>query len=98
MTRKRFIRLMMAEGFSRNEADAWARDIARTGGTYAGAYERYNASSYDLDDISKALREVAKAAALVTAALTAGFAAFNKAYREAMEAETSPNEHEKSRL
>lgn len=36
MKRKRFIKLMMAKGLSRNKAVLWANNIVRQKGTYAG--------------------------------------------------------------
>lgn len=38
MTRKRFIKLMMAEGYSRNEAREWAEGAAFSGVSYAELY------------------------------------------------------------
>ena len=42
MTRKRFVKLLMADGCSRNEANDWARDVAE-GYSYVELYRLYRA-------------------------------------------------------
>lgn len=41
MSRKRFIGLLMAGGFSRNTAHSAARLVQRVGASYADVYRRY---------------------------------------------------------
>ena len=38
MTRKRYIKLLMAQGYSRNEAHEFAREVAKRGGSYHDDY------------------------------------------------------------
>jgi hypothetical protein len=40
MTRKRFIKLLMAKGYSRNGANEIATDVLKDGYTYAEAYDQ----------------------------------------------------------
>lgn len=41
ISRKRFIKLLMAGGFSRNTAHSAARLVQRAGASYADVYRRY---------------------------------------------------------
>lgn len=43
MTRKRFIKLLMADGYSRNEAVEMAELVQKDNGTYAKTYEAIHA-------------------------------------------------------
>lgn len=54
ISRRRFIRLLIADGFSRNAAHSAARLVQRAGASYAEVYQRYLialiiTSPYDLN-------------------------------------------------
>lgn len=87
MTRKRFIKLQMAQGYSRNTAEALARRARAAGWSYAVAFDKLTAArcliagmadglKSVLDPVCAWMRQVARAAA-------AAGAAFQKVMEEA---------------
>ena len=92
MTHKRYVKLKMAEGFSRNEANQKAREIVSEGLSYQGDY---NADTWlgklDAEDLAKAieamravLENAVETVAGLANAFAAGMVAFNKAFTEAL--------------
>ena len=87
MTRKRFVKLCMARGYSRNEAQELALNARQKGHSYAEALGIIDASRVALPQLEESLagviadigRVVAAAAEGVAAALEAFSAAFNRA-------------------
>lgn len=81
MTRKRFVKLLMSRGYSRNEANSKAQAAVSAGVTYDGAYfsVRVEAGDSELlealyavcDRIAAALRSVAAAAVKVAQSFSA---------------------------
>ena len=99
MTRKRFIKLLMAKGYSRNTAAAFAWTVERDRVSYAGTYENIirgpdvvsftfqypPAPTVDYDKIAESMQGVAEAVAKMCRAILAGAEAFGKAYRAEIE-------------
>ena len=88
MTRKRFTKLLMAQGYSRNEANRIAEEISANGKTYAEGYVAYmeciELFSVGLSDI---IERISKTIAKTAQALGEAIVAFSKAYHESMAAE-----------
>lgn len=95
MTRKRFVKLMMAEGYSRNSANALARQVVKEGISYHKGYRAVTAWSRltkklkeALVPFTEAVRKIGQAFAEVSRAAkqayTLGKAA--EAYRAGMDA------------
>lgn len=92
MTRKRYIKLLMAEGIKRDNANAMAWKVVRDGRSYAEAYaveadyiEKLKARAMEvLPQLTAAITEAApailEAAAKAVRALAAGIGAFNEAF------------------
>lgn len=89
MTRKRFVKLLMSEGYSRNEANETATIRCALFGSYQSAYDKRDITE---DDIEFALlNSIIKACEIchrLTNALSKALASFSAAYREAMENDT----------
>ncbi len=62
MTRKRFIKLLMSEGYSRNEAVDYARTFRRSGLSYSRMYIEWLVNRDD-PGLSAALAQLMEAAA-----------------------------------
>lgn len=95
MTRKRFIKLLMSKGYSRNDAAEMAAEVPGSGQSYIEAYIRadiYNRLVNNFSGIGEAAQRMSVALAKIVQAFAAGMDAFGKAYREAMENEMQPNE------
>ena len=87
MTRKRFVKLLMAKGYDRN----WAKDMAmvaqKNGYSYEKAY-RMAAGIPDLvDNLTPAIVNLVETVSKLATALGAGFAAFAEAYTASMKQE-----------
>lgn len=84
MTRKRFKKLMMAEGYSRNEVEIFAA-LARPR-SYEVAYKERRRSypTINIEELNRAFREVGEQANRVAAALCAGFTAFGDAFNKSL--------------
>jgi len=94
MTRKRFVKLMMARGYSRNEANALALVARYKGDSYEKAYRMATIIPDLVDRLTEAFENVVDTAWRMAKALTAGFAAFGEAFRSAMEDERKAVEAE----
>lgn len=93
MTRKRYIKLLMAQGYSRNEANARARRVVESDGVYAEAYygefntfeilARLTApvSRIDLSGLNAALAEMAESAEKTSKKIRTLFADFGERLR-----------------
>lgn len=72
MTRKRFVKLLMARGYSRNDANQAALTAISNGHTYEGVYFAVRVNDGDAEAV-EAVREacvrIAQAAALVSRAI-----------------------------
>lgn len=87
MTRKRFIKLLMSKGYSRNDAAEMAAEVPGSGQSYLEAYIRadiYNRLVNVLPGMGEAVQRATEALAKIVQAFAAGMDAFGKAYREAM--------------
>lgn len=92
MTRKRYIKLLMAKGFSRNEANTAAQMVVEEGDTYLNDYAMFllhDSAPYttELAAITEAMSRITDTIANITRALAAAFRAFGDAYRAAMDGE-----------
>lgn len=93
MTRKRFVKLLMSQGYSRNEANSTADLAIAFQPSYEAAYaaitERGCVLPYKLDtrELEAAMRQISDAALRICEAFSAGMQAFCKAYSERMAAE-----------
>lgn len=92
MTKKRYIKLLMAQGHSRNYANECAQEVADAGGSYS--YEKAYALAYALDRTNwiSAAHQLGEVIESITASMTkavnavaAGIAAFGKAFQDAYE-------------
>ena len=95
MTRKRFVKLLMAKGYSRNTANGMATLAQAKGYSYEKAYRGETAIPNLVDSLAPAIAAMAETIGKMAAALAAGFSAFGEAYRAAMEAEREQVEAEK---
>lgn len=95
MTRKRFVKLLMSEGYSRNEANAFAAFALIRWGEYNTAYKnkqltndiRIDWKKVDLDALNDAINKVAEAATKIVSALAKAFCAFSETFNKEMEAQ-----------
>ena len=101
MTSKRYKKLLMARGISRNEANACAREIVEDGDSYQLDYDRMVAFETFLpgdnyaemgesvrracDAIAEAAPGIIEAVARVVVAFAAAVNAFSEVFREKME-------------
>lgn len=85
MTRKRFVKFCMANGYSRNAANNIAKEVNSKGKSYAEVYAAVKKLSVALGPaLSETVERVNKAFTKITNALSAGLAAFTKEYAAAM--------------
>ena len=84
MTRKRFVKLLMARGFYRNEATAMATEAKLTGMPYAVVYASIEAEDDAMEKIMEAAAVIYKAVEKATNAICAGIRAFSEAFVAAM--------------
>ena len=94
MTRKRFVKLLMARGYSRNGANDMATLARAKGYSYEKTYRLATAIPDLVDRIAPVIANFAESVKKVAAALAAGFSAFGEAYRAAMEADRKQVEAE----
>lgn len=93
MTRKRFVKLLMAAGYDRNEANAAAAAARSRGVGYSTACIASTAilsignklNTINIDAVCDAIRAVAVAAQQVASAICKAMTAFAEAYTAAME-------------
>ena len=92
MTKKRYIKLLMAQGRSRNYANERAQEVANAGGSCS--YEEAYALSYALDrtnwiaathQLGEVIESITASMIKVVNAVAAGIAAFGEAFRDAYE-------------
>ena len=72
MTRKRFVKLLMSRGYSRNEANQAALTAISDGHTYEGVYFAVRVNDGDTDAVEavrEACERIAEAAELVSRAI-----------------------------
>lgn len=81
MTRKRFIKLMMARGYSRNLSKDFARGVVSKGFSYEMAL---NLSVFLRTSTADALAEAAKCLSKVVGAVVCGIEAFLRAVSDAL--------------
>lgn len=80
MTKKRFVKLLMSKGVSRNEANNIAKGMIKTYGNYKSGYRMWKLSTgYRLSDISDALQKATTAIGSIVDALCASVKAFSSA-------------------
>lgn len=88
MTRKRFVKLCMANGYSRNAANRIAEEISAKGKTYAETYKGIVAintlSKWFGREFRDTVDRLSKSFGKLTKALSEGVAAFSKAVSAAM--------------
>ena len=80
MTRKRFVKLMMAEGYSRNSANALAWQVAKKGISYQKGYQAATAWSRLTKKLKEALVPVTEAARKMSQAFAEVLRAAQPAY------------------
>ena len=100
MTRKRYIKLLMAQGVSRNEAQAYAREVVAEGISYQQDYDEIIAFAAPFDKAGIAYRNAVEAIKRImdevfpafieavkkmSEAAAAGLEAFTEAFRKVME-------------
>ena len=94
MTRKRFVKLLMAAGYDRNEANTAAADSRRRGIEYSTAVIPAKAvlstgiklNDANIDAVCDAIQKIADAAQKVALAIGKAIAAFAETYTAEMEA------------
>lgn len=88
MTRKRFVKLCMARGYSRNEAQELALDARQKGRSYAEAMGIVDALSVVLPQLEQsfagAIADIGRWAAAVAEGFAAALEAFSAAFNRAM--------------
>lgn len=86
MTRKRFVKLLMAAGYDRNEANANAAYARKSGIEYSDAFIVYSkVTSRNISALCNAVRNIADMAAKVASAINKAAAAFSNTFRTEME-------------
>ena len=87
MTRKRFIKLLMADGYSRNEATEVAELVQKDNGTYAKSYDVIHAMKC-FPELAEAINNLtqkwAEAFVRIADAVADGIKAFAQSFNEAM--------------
>ena len=88
MTRKRFIKLMMSQGYDRNKAYALAECARKNNITYKNGYkalEEVKRISYDMiPKLAEIMQPIIETVTRVVRACAEGVAAFATAYSNAM--------------
>lgn len=88
MTRKRFVKLCMANGYGRNAANRIADAVVADGKTYAEVYKALSAvkklTATIIPAISEAVERFTKAASKMATSLGKAADAFTKAFQAAM--------------
>ena len=91
MTRKRFVKLCMAQGYSRNTANEIAAEYNAKGKTYADGYAEFEQCKKLLDmlvpALVKTMERVTKTIGKMAQAIGEGVAAFSNAFQAAMDSE-----------
>lgn len=88
MTRKRFVKLCMANGYSRNSANRIADAVVADGKTYAEVYKALSAvkklTAAIVPAVSETVQRIIEVFGKMMNAVSAGAAAFSKAFSAAM--------------
>ena len=87
MTSKRFIKLLMSKGFSRNEAQEFALDVQESRKTYAEAYSSYTALeslANSMPDISSLLQNIRDSLIQFAGALVKAVGAFVETFQNTL--------------
>ena len=88
MTRKRFVKLLMAQGYDRNEAEEMALGSRERGMTYAESYKLItnftSAFSKVMPNIGVMVEQAVEAIQRMAGALSEGISAFGNAFNAAM--------------
>lgn len=91
MTRKRFVKLCMARGYSRNEAQELALDVRNDGRSYAEAMGMADAARIVVPQLAEAVAGAFASLGRMAAAAATGIAAacdaFSSAFNRAMQAD-----------
>ena len=93
MTRKRFIKLLMADGYSRNDANTLAADARSYGMMYSNAYNlehklagaKLDLKKVNIDAMVDAIRNIVDVASQVATAIYKAVCAFAATYQAEME-------------
>lgn len=87
MTRKRFVKLLMSRGYSRNEAQAMALTQRQKGQSYAEAYAALTLTMWGIkaQGFAEAIQALAVTVQVTTEAIVEGVAAFCDAFSRAMD-------------
>lgn len=85
MTRKKFVKLLMAKGYSRNDANSVAASVQERRLTYDAAYGIYCVFPDAAAMMQEAFEKLAKTVQKMVSAFFDAAAAFNDAFRESME-------------
>lgn len=87
MTRKRFVKLLMAKGYDRNWANDMAMVVQEKGYSYEKAYRMATGIPDFVGNLAPAIVNLAETVSKLATALGAGFAAFCEAYTASMKQE-----------
>ena len=85
MTKKRFVKLLMADGYCRNDANMIANNVRERGLTYDSAYREYHVLPDMVAKIGDAMQPLIKTIRKISMAFTEASYAFTAAFRESME-------------
>lgn len=86
MTKKRFKKLLMADGFSRNSAQHITQSVPASGMSYQEAYTGFYKGPYKeaINSIIEAIPKIIDAVKRVADTLNSGIKAFTEAYTNAI--------------
>ena len=90
MTRKRYVKLLMARGYSRNDANLRAERALSRGRSFRQDYDCLLVGDGGMEGLLEGFEAVKRAFSAVAAAIREGFAAFEKTYQAAMDKEKEP--------
>lgn len=93
MTRKRFIKLLMSKGYSRNMAQSKALLSWGTGKPYKESFEAIEGKKICIDTF-KGVTDVLEFVGKVSEALSEGLKAFSRAYTTHMESPSYQNRYQ----
>lgn len=82
MTRKRFVKMLMARGYSRNSANFYAEAVVAGGGSYREEWQRLEVKHRAVEAITQRSVALREAVERLSTAIVKGFSAFASAIRE----------------
>lgn len=94
MTRKRLVKLLMANGYSRNSAQRMARLAPRAGYTYEEAFMKYKNITFIRAEIDYGVKNIKKAFRRIAKEACAAGIAFREIYANALTNESSDHAQE----